>query len=58
MCEEAVRRLCNPSESRHVRKVARLLAQAVRGLGECIIHTNKLTSFKGFDIETSPLSAL
>src|SRR5215208_6076127 len=27
MCQEAVRRLCNPSESRHVRKVARLLAR-------------------------------
>src|SRR5829696_10187365 len=29
MCQEAVRRLCNPSESCHVRKVARLLAQAL-----------------------------
>jgi len=28
MCQEAVRRLCNPSESWHMRKVARLLAQA------------------------------
>src|SRR5215203_6745433 len=27
MCQEAVRRLCNPSESCHVRKVARLLAR-------------------------------
>jgi hypothetical protein len=27
MCQEAVRRLCNPSESSHVRKVARLLAR-------------------------------
>ena len=26
MCQEAVRKLCNPSESSHVRKVARLLA--------------------------------
>src|SRR5215203_1324086 len=29
MCQEAVRRLCHPSESCHVRKVARLLAQAL-----------------------------
>jgi hypothetical protein len=27
MCQEVVRKLCNPSESRHVRKVARLLAR-------------------------------
>src|SRR5829696_3221677 len=27
MCQEAVRKLCNPSESSHVRKVARLLAR-------------------------------
>jgi hypothetical protein len=27
MCQEAVRKLCNPSESCHVRKVARLLAR-------------------------------
>src|SRR5829696_5440769 len=27
MCQEAVRRLCSPSESGYVRKVARLLAQ-------------------------------
>src|SRR5215210_903456 len=32
MCQEAVRRLCNPSESCHVRKVARLLAQALSSL--------------------------
>ena len=31
MCQEAVRRLCNPSESCHVRKVARLLARPLRG---------------------------
>src|SRR5215218_10000873 len=30
MCQEAVRRLCNPSESCHVRKVARLLARPLR----------------------------
>ena len=30
MCQEAVRRLCNPSESSHVRKVARLLARPLR----------------------------
>src|SRR5215211_6149931 len=30
MCQEAVRRLCNPSESCHVPKVARLLAQPLR----------------------------
>src|SRR5918993_4433556 len=29
MCQAVVRRLCNPSESCHVRKVARLLAQAL-----------------------------
>src|SRR5215204_4346026 len=29
MYQEAVRRLCHPSESRHVRKVAHLLAQAL-----------------------------
>src|SRR5215208_2740025 len=29
MCQEAVGRLCNPSESCHVRKVARLLAQSL-----------------------------
>src|SRR5215212_6152599 len=29
MSQEAVRRLCNPSESCHVRKVASLLAQAL-----------------------------
>jgi hypothetical protein len=33
MCQEAVRKLCNPSESCHVRKVARLLA---RPLSRCI----------------------
>ena len=27
MCQEGIRRLCNPSENCHVRKVARLLAQ-------------------------------
>jgi hypothetical protein len=27
MCQEVIRRLCNPSESSHVRKVARLLAR-------------------------------
>jgi hypothetical protein len=31
MCQEAVRRLCNPSESCHVRKVARLLARPLSG---------------------------
>src|SRR5215213_7551585 len=30
MCQEAVRKLCNPSESCHVRKVARLLARPLR----------------------------
>jgi hypothetical protein len=30
MCQEAVRRLCSPSESGYVRKVARLLAQPLR----------------------------
>jgi hypothetical protein len=30
MCQEAVRRLCNPSASCHVRKVARLLARPLR----------------------------
>src|SRR5829696_1008675 len=30
MCQEAVRKLCNPSESSHVRKVARLLARPLR----------------------------
>src|SRR5215211_324230 len=29
MCQGAVRKLCNPSERCHVRKVARLLAQAL-----------------------------
>src|SRR5215204_5946919 len=32
MYQEAVRRLCHPSESRHVRKVAHLLAQALSPL--------------------------
>src|SRR5215208_4389761 len=30
MCQEAVRKLCNPSESSHVRKVVRLLARPLR----------------------------
>jgi hypothetical protein len=30
MCQEAVRRLCSPSESGYVRKVARLLAQPLK----------------------------
>src|SRR5215207_4271845 len=33
MCQEAVRKLCNPSESCHVRKVARLLARPLRRWG-------------------------
>src|ERR687890_428096 len=32
MCQEAVRSLCNPSESCHVRKVARLLARPLSPL--------------------------
>src|SRR5215208_1991318 len=32
MCQEAVRRLCSPSESGYVRKVARLLAQPLSPL--------------------------
>jgi hypothetical protein len=36
MCQEAVRKLCNPSESCHVRKVARLLARPLRRHGEKI----------------------
>jgi hypothetical protein len=30
MCQEAVRKLCNPSESSHVRKVVRLLARPLK----------------------------
>jgi hypothetical protein len=50
MCQEAVRKLCNPSESCNVRKVARLLAQALRHFARKAFFS--LCPFLGLFMET------
>src|SRR5215208_3602162 len=52
MCQEAVRRLINPSEGCHVRKVARLLAQALNVAGAIIVHS--LSSSRDVSVEDHP----
>jgi hypothetical protein len=42
MCQEAVRKLCNPSESSHVRKVARLLARPLKRYQVGSYHPHRL----------------
>jgi hypothetical protein len=61
MCQEAVRKLCNPSESSHVRKVARLLARPLCRRPICFFsnaRTNSRSEAKGDSATAAPPAAV